>query len=87
MTLVWGFGEIKIHLENGTVVQVLKPVIQGHLEMPTMMLVLCPKIQQMTWVCYLDICLPVHGFSFLFGDHMCKEYICQNEKKHNGHQR
>ena len=29
------FVKQKIHLENGTVVQVLKPVIKGHLEIPT----------------------------------------------------
>ena len=51
------------------------------------MLFLCPKIHQMTWFCSLDICIPIHGFSFLFGDHLCKEYIYQNEKNHNGHQR
>ena len=34
MTSIQGFGEIKKnHLKNGTVVQVLKPIIKGHLEM------------------------------------------------------
>ena len=51
------------------------------------MLFLFPKIHQMTWVYSYDICIPIHGFSFLFDDHMCKEYIYQNEKNLNGHQR
>ena len=36
VALVHGFDEINIHLENGTIVQVLKLVIKGHLEMPAM---------------------------------------------------
>ena len=77
----------KIHLENGTTVQVLKPVIKGHLEMPT---TCCSCAQTLIrwhgsipWIyVYLSMVL-----FFLGGNHMYKAYICQNEKTHNGHQR
>ena len=78
--------KLKIHLENGTIVQVLKPVIKGHLEL----LATCCLCTQtfIRWhgsVPWISVYLSMVLF-FLFVDHMCKEYIFQNEKNHNGHQ-